>query len=170
MTRISMNALVVFGYIRSFGATSQSFQEGLQRPEHQDDESAETEASETAREVDITIPEGSQPGDVLSIEVNGKMLEVSGTPEFHETLSLGQHARLQMPFLLGSSFHFCPKRHPESPKLLARPSNPGHRSRGCDCWFCDCDRAARDTARVPTGRGWQISGLVGVALSFLQLP
>ena len=38
-------------------------------------------------EVDITIPEGSQAGDVLSIEVNGKMLEVPRIAETLETLS-----------------------------------------------------------------------------------
>ena len=26
-------------------------------------------------ELEITIPEGSQPGDILSVEVNGEMLE-----------------------------------------------------------------------------------------------
>ena len=56
--------------------------------------------SASLTEVDITIPEGSQPGDVLSIEVNGKMLEVSGTLM---TPNPGQHAwAFRCPFLLAS--------------------------------------------------------------------
>ena len=37
---------------------------------------------ESQTELEITIPEGSQPGDVLSIEVNGKTLEESWAESF----------------------------------------------------------------------------------------
>ena len=40
---------------------------------------------ESQTEVEITIPEGSQPGDVLSIEVNGKMLEEAWSKSFKQS-------------------------------------------------------------------------------------
>ena len=75
------------------------------------DESAETEASATSREVDITIPEGSQPGDVLSIEVNGKMLEVTGTLETLRHSILGSLQDFGCAFLL-RPFHFLCQKAP----------------------------------------------------------
>ena len=64
------------------------------------DEKAMSPTSNTV-ELEITIPEGSNPGDILSVEVNGEMLEAPwASPSTEKNVSKSFKNRLLVSFAL----------------------------------------------------------------------